>query len=116
MCITSRVLTNSIPAGAPLQVSVRKSVDDMMYALTFCWLIQTILMGEQHSCLLVHAQLAPHPCPPLYQQRVCICTVYGTVVLAVFSPLCFDLARAGHMRNITRTMVAFIYAFTFGIA
>ena len=42
--------------------------------------------------------------------------MYGTVVLAVASPLCYDLARAGHMRNVTRTMVALIYAFTVGIA
>ena len=47
------VLTKTRVAGAPLQVSVRKSVDTMMYGLVFCWLLQTIFMSELALSLIL---------------------------------------------------------------
>ena len=51
-----------LATGAPLQVSKRKPVDRMLYALTICWLIQTVLMGTPgiHKAMLLH-RLAPAP-------------------------------------------------------
>ena len=100
-------LTSKLCAGAPLQVSKRQLVIPMLYLLTFLWLVQTLIMSARLSLFSCSS--------PLHSRLklLCVCAVYGTVVLQYTSPLCYHSygGQQGHVRNLTRTMIYTIWAF-----